>query len=71
MNPLIAPSGGGGVYGVPDSLGVRANVDVDAGIRVPGVPSTHSRVALMLLGAGAVLAGLKLAGFRFNVGVTS
>lgn len=59
------------MYGAPPSLGVSANVDVDAGIRVPGAPGAHSRVALMLLGAGAILAGLKLAGFRFNVGVTS
>jgi hypothetical protein len=72
VNPLIDATGPAVGYGAPEGFGVAANVDVGAGFRVPGAGGgAHNRVALMLVGAGALLAALKFAGFRFNVGVTS
>lgn len=47
-------------YGVTGSANVKVGVD-----------GTPSRVAAVLLGSGAVLAAMKLLGFRFNVGITS
>lgn len=59
--------------------GVRSGMaDPNTGLGVEfsaGVQATHdgtpSRVAGMLLVSGALLAALKLLGFRFNVGVSS
>lgn len=47
--------------------GIGGQVSGRIGVRT----GTSSRVAGMLLLAGATLAAMKLAGFRFNVGVTN
>lgn len=47
-------------YGVTGAANVRVGID-----------GTPSRVAAVLLGSGAVLAAMKLLGFRFNVGITN
>lgn len=49
-------------------VGLGAGVGIEASATIDGTPS---RVAGVLLLAGAVLAALKIAGFRFNVGVSS
>lgn len=53
---------------IPQDYGVGVGASAYGGVSVDGTPS---RVAGILLLAGGVLAALRLAGFRFNVGVTS
>ena len=48
--------------------GVGAQVGAGVNFRVDGTPP---RVATMVILAGAVLAVLKVSGFRFNVGVAN
>lgn len=49
-------------------VGIGASAYGSGGVTIDGTPS---RVAGLLLVAGGVLAALRVAGFRFNVGVTS
>lgn len=56
------------VGAIPQDYGVGVGAGGYAGVNIDGTPS---RVAGILLLAGAALAAMRLAGFRFNVGVTS
>lgn len=53
---------------IPEDFGLGIGASGRGSIQIDGTPS---RVAGLLLVAGGVLAALRLAGFRFNVGVSS
>lgn len=68
------PVGPGATYMTRGAIGqtdAGLGLDVQAGAELSvGRDGTPSRVAGILLIAGATLAALRLAGFRFNVGVS-
>lgn len=68
FSALTYQVGGSAVGDNPDDYGLGIGASGRASVQIDGTPS---RVAGLLLLSGGVLAALRLAGFRFNVGVSS